>query len=201
MRYQISQINMEKQMDKAMPKGNIITVNFKETKEVIDFTIAFGRGVVASMEDGKFTVEDIINFLPAAMRIGSALQGINGVVVEFKIGTDEEYKSLVEYVAMEVELENKAAEKFIEDSFAMAISIWNYVRTHFYKTVKIEEVELPKPNLTDVAQDIVDKKVANEVVESAKADVIAPGQPESNENVKVETSNENNADINAGVEG
>ena len=110
-----------------------VTVGFKETKEVVDFVIDLSDGIVSTMQDDEVTLSDIPNFFPAVFSLLPAIQGVDQVVLEFKLATPEEAEELKAHLRERVDLEDDDMEKFIEDAFAVVLDIWNVVKTYFLK--------------------------------------------------------------------
>jgi hypothetical protein len=123
-----------------------LTATFKETKDVIDFAIAVGKGYEISMDDGKLTWTDLPNLMEAVMKIGPALTGFGDIKLEFKMATKEEALELIEYVKENVELKNKTAEAFIEDAFALVVDLWHLINTYFLKANDVESGDSERVN-------------------------------------------------------
>jgi len=128
-----------------------VTVGFKETKEVVDLVISLGKGIESSMEDDKITLSDLPNFFPVFINLIPAIEGIDQVVLEFKLASPEEADELKAHLRAELNLEDEEMEKFIEDAFAVVLDIWNVVKTYFLKDGEPASNGATSPDV-DVAQ-------------------------------------------------
>lgn len=122
-----------------------VTVGLKETKEVIDFAIALGTGVEASLEDKKITFTDLPNFFPALFKIKDAIEDIDQVPLEFKLATTEELEELKQYLRDTLDLKDDQMEEFIEDAFGVILDIWHLSKKYF--------IESETPSTGDISED------------------------------------------------
>lgn len=123
-----------------MGEGEKLTLGMIETKQVIDFTIALGKAIESSLaNDGKFTISDLPNFMPAFIKLMPAIENIQNVTLELTAATKEEVDELKQYIADSLELENVNVEKYIERSVGIALDIYTLLRDFF----NIEEDDKP----------------------------------------------------------
>ena len=74
-------------------------VGIKETLEVLDFILDLTGGFYKSIKnDGKFTAEDIANFLPALVSLPAAIEGFSLVLPELKDLNDAEMEQIKDKV-------------------------------------------------------------------------------------------------------
>lgn len=119
-----------------------IQYGIKESKEVIDFAIGMGVGVSASLQDGKINFLDLPNFMPALLKAIPALEGIDLVSLEFMDLKPEEAEELKIYVKEQLKLEDDKLEEFIEDAFAVVLSIFMLAKTYFIKQAPKDAVDV-----------------------------------------------------------
>lgn len=123
-----------------------VSLGLKETKEAVDFAISLGMAIDGALEDGKVSFTDIPLFLPTFIKLVPAIEGADQIPLEFKLATQEEIDELKEFIRTKLELRDEDLEKFIEDSFAVILTIWTLVKTYF---------NVQKPG-SDEAQEIAD---------------------------------------------
>jgi len=112
---------------------NPIKIGIEETKQVVDFAISLGHAWDASMEDDKITLSDIVNFMPALLKLFPALEGIDQVPMEFDAIDPEQIAELKEYVTGQLDLQDDEVELFIEDAFKIALDIFILLKVYFGK--------------------------------------------------------------------
>lgn len=106
-------------------------IGFKETKEVLSAMIALGKGIEASMEDGKLTLTDLPNFVVFLFKLIPAIEGADEIPFEFAVTDPEEIAALKQYLVDELDLEDDELEGFIEDAFKVALDIFMLVKLYF----------------------------------------------------------------------
>lgn len=122
---------------------NKVSMGFKETKEVLAFAMALGKAIELAKEDGKITLSDAPNFLPALLALFPAIDEAEAIPMEFKVSTPEEIAELKQYVKDNLDLKDDELELFIEDAFKVALDILLLVKVYFMKP------ELGKANDAD----------------------------------------------------
>ena len=81
-----------------------------------------------SLEDGKFSLSDVANFLPAGMKVPAAFGGISLVYAELKDLSDDEMVDLKKFVAENFDISDDKLEEKIEQSIAAALTIWKLIK-------------------------------------------------------------------------
>ena len=99
-------------------------------KALLAFAFAFGRALEKSLEDGKFQLDDIGNFLPAFMAGGEAFKDVKQAIAEIKDLEPGEIQELHSYIVGEFDLANDAIEAFIEDGLGLVINAYNLVKIY-----------------------------------------------------------------------
>ena len=104
-------------------KDKIIAhLELKETKEMLGFVIKFITALEKTLEDGKFSLIDIPNFLPAFIKMGPAIVGATEIPLELRAASKEQVDALKAEIKEELDLQDNQLEEFIEDSFAFVIA-------------------------------------------------------------------------------
>ncbi len=126
---------VEKKTQETIIKKDVPTVKLelKEVKEILLFSIAFGKGVEQSLKDDKFTWDDVPNFMPAFMQLIPALTNLEGAKLELLAASKEDIAELQAFVKEELDLENDQLEGLIEASLVVVFDIWHLVNTYFIK--------------------------------------------------------------------
>lgn len=112
---------------------NKITMGLKETKEAVDFAIAVGTGVDKALADGKINFADIPVFLPSFLALVPAVENAEQIPLEFKLANEDEINELKAYIKSQLDLRDDQLEKFIEDAFGLALTVWLLVKIYFVK--------------------------------------------------------------------
>jgi hypothetical protein len=89
------------------------TKEMKETKEIAIFICKLVNGIEKSLKDGKITVLDATNFIAPLMALGEALGGIGSVIPEIDNMTEEQKKELINFVGVELELDEVKTEPLV----------------------------------------------------------------------------------------
>jgi hypothetical protein len=108
-----------------------VKVGLKETKEVLDAMIALGKGIEKSLEDGKFNLMDIPNFIQFLTLILPAIEDADQVPFEFSVADPEDIEELKQYLNENLDLADDKLEAFIEDAFKVALDIFMLVKLYF----------------------------------------------------------------------
>lgn len=108
-------------------------MDIKELKEVVDFAVELGNGIGDALADGKITIGDVGDFLPAARAAMPAFSGISNVDDELMDLTDEEVGELARHVADKFDLPQDKAEKIVEDAVDVGLRIFLFVKNNFMK--------------------------------------------------------------------
>jgi len=108
-------------------------MGIKETKEALKFVIELGNGLGKSIEDGKFSLGDAVNFLPAAKAFPAAFSGIGKVSAEFLDLDEEERLDLVTFVKDELDIEQDKAEEIAEQAFSLMLNLFSFIQLFLSK--------------------------------------------------------------------
>lgn len=126
-----------------------IVYGINESKQVIDFAIALGLGIHKSLDDKQFTLTDLPNFMPALITAIPALDNVDLVSLEFMDLKPEEAEELKAYVRNQLKLEDGKDEEFIEDAFAVVLSIFMLVKSYFKTELPVDEDATKMENPTE----------------------------------------------------
>lgn len=121
-----------------------VLVGLTETKQAVDFAIALGKGIEASAQDGKWSLIDIPNFIPALASLLPAIEGLDQVPLEFAALTPEQIDELKAYVNANLDLNDDEVEAFIEDAFKVMLDIFMLVKLYFMKGTDGEDTQVPE---------------------------------------------------------
>lgn len=100
-------------MEKEKNKLHSIT----QTKELLDFVFALVTGIDKAMSDGKFDYNDIITIIPAFMKAGLAIKGIDQVPKELGDLDKEEIEELKAFIHDKFDIANDKLEFVIKKAF------------------------------------------------------------------------------------
>ncbi len=106
-------------------------IGIQQTKDVLGFGAEFGESMAKSLEDGKISLGEYVNFIPALIKLPVALTGITQVKAELLDLSDEESAELNAFLQSEFDITDDKAEVFIEDTIDMVLSVFQYVQKHF----------------------------------------------------------------------
>lgn len=110
-------------------------LGIQETKDVIIFGASLGNAIGESLEnDGKITLGEYTNFIPALLKVPAALTGITDVKAELLDLDETEKVELIEFVKSEFDIADDAAEEFVESTVTVALEFFNYVNKYFLKS-------------------------------------------------------------------
>jgi len=110
-----------------------MALGIKETKELIKFASDLGEGIGKSLEDNKWTIGDIYNFVPAAQSAFAGIGGVDQVLEELKDLDEAEKEELKDYVVEEFDIPQDEAEEYVEKAISIALDIWFFVKKFFVK--------------------------------------------------------------------
>jgi hypothetical protein len=115
-----------------MANRNVLTVGYKETKDVLMLIIGLGHAYEQMKADGKINLADLVHLLPIMFLVGPAIEGFDNVQLELKMANKEEGEELKAWVNDQLDLQDKTVEEFVEASFAVILDIWMVFRTFFF---------------------------------------------------------------------
>lgn len=108
-------------------------MDIKNTLDVIDFGMAIGNGVAKSLkDDGKVTVGDLPNFMPAVMLLPATIEGISDIPAELKELNESELGQIRDHIVTQLP---EVGEKWLvvaTESFSIAVSVYK-----IYNAVKV----------------------------------------------------------------
>lgn len=108
-------------------------MGIQDLKDVVAFGAKFGNGIGESLsDDGKITLGDMANFMPAVLSVPAALEGIENIPAEIKDLDEAELVELVAFVDEEFDIPQDDAEEFIEESLHVASVVLAYVKKYFW---------------------------------------------------------------------
>jgi len=105
----------------------------KETEELIVFIAELGNGIGNAVVDKKWSIGDLIHFVPALKAAIPAFSGIDQVPLEFWDLSEEEQGKIKQRLAEEFDIPEDEAEEFVERAFNIAMDIMDFVKDFFFK--------------------------------------------------------------------
>jgi len=108
-------------------------VGIGELKDVIAFGAGIGNALGKSLEDGKISLGEYVNFIPALLDFPAAVQGFDKVKAEILDIDPEEKIELEQFVKDRFDIAQDDAEEFIEDAIGVALDVFEFVNKHFIK--------------------------------------------------------------------
>lgn len=106
----------------SIPDKPGISIGIDETKDVVEFGIAFANGVIETLGDGKVTVADIPNFLSSMIKLPAAISGIDKVPAELGDLDKAELAELTAIVKDNLKVDDKKAAEVVEASINFVYS-------------------------------------------------------------------------------
>ena len=104
-------------------------IDVKDTKEMVTFVAKFGMGIEASLDDdGKLTLGDAGNLMPALMSSGAAFEGAGNIGAEFKDLDKDEAKELCDHLAAELDLKDDKVEAIVERAMVLGKEIYMLIK-------------------------------------------------------------------------
>jgi hypothetical protein len=94
--------------------------NVKELKELLDFGFAVQDALVKSLEDGKVTTTDAINFFPVISSAGAAFNNLGNPLIRFKQLDQNQRRELGLYAAKRFDIPHEVLENLIERTLVWA---------------------------------------------------------------------------------
>ena len=95
----------------------------KDLKELVLFVCKLANGFVKSMQDGKFNLLELVNFVPAVTALPAAIDNIDEVPAQLKDMDDAEREEIIQAVKDELDFEDEDIEEFVEDAFAVVLPL------------------------------------------------------------------------------
>ena len=89
----------------------------EDLKQLVIFVCKLAMAFVKTLEDKKFNLLELVNFVPAVAALPGAVEGIENVPLELKDLDDAEKDELVDAVIEAFDIPNDEVEAFIEDAF------------------------------------------------------------------------------------
>ena len=105
----------------------------KETKEVLDFTAAIGNATGVSLQDGKFDLMEITNYITALTKLPSAVDGIDQVPEELKDLYGAEAQEILAFFSEKLDLPQEEIETAVEDHLAVGLAFYRLVQKYYWK--------------------------------------------------------------------
>ena len=102
-----------------------------ELKDVVAFGAELGNAIGKSLEDGKITLTDAVNFVPALTSMPAALSGFGDVKKELDDLDAQEKEQLISYFQSKFDIPQEKTEAFIEDALKIAITVYGFAKTWF----------------------------------------------------------------------
>lgn len=95
----------------------------KESKEALEFVAELINSFDKAIADGKFSVMDALNFLPALVSAPNALGNLSALQAEIKDYSTEEIKELSNAFKAKLKISNVKLEEGIEGGLEIALNV------------------------------------------------------------------------------
>jgi len=86
----------------------------KETKQLLGFILSLSNAIGSSLEDGKFSAKDLLNFFDSMRMAADALEGIGDVGGELSDLDEKEQQELLNYAVNKFDIPQKTVERYVE---------------------------------------------------------------------------------------
>lgn len=96
----------------------------QEIKEVLLAAASLANAVGLAVEDKKFSFADLTHFIPALLTLPPAFENVSEVGKQFAALDQAGLLEIQGYVANELNIPQERAEKFAEESFKFASSLF-----------------------------------------------------------------------------
>lgn len=112
----------------------------KNVKElVVDFGAELGNALAKTLDDGKFTLAESLNFVPALMKAPAAIEGIEDIDDELADMDDDEYDSLIRDFKERLQL---PADYPVDEDEVVAVMEWSMQTVRLVQTIR--NMKLPR---------------------------------------------------------
>jgi hypothetical protein len=101
----------------------------KETTDLVILVARLANGVSKSLEDGKISMGDALNFVPALVAIPSAIANCSEIPTELMNATPEDKDELLDSFKREFSIDNASAEAMIEKVIEFIVAFWKLLKT------------------------------------------------------------------------
>lgn len=95
----------------------------EKLKKALGAVIGLGMTTVESLEDDKITTGEWVKISFSALKLAAALRDIKGLKLEWNDLSESEKEELKSYANTEFDIPNDETEAFIEEAFAVLLSI------------------------------------------------------------------------------
>jgi hypothetical protein len=99
----------------------------KETKELAKFGAGIGEGIVKSLEDGRLSIGDFMNFIGAMRDAPAAIGGITLVAAELEDLDVAEIEELVQFIKAELDLLDEDARRLTGKAIRLGLGVTDFV--------------------------------------------------------------------------
>ena len=102
-----------------------------ETKQLLNFVFSLTEGIFKSLEDGKFGLTDMMNFVEAFKGLPGAIDDAHLIVSEIKNMTDEQKAELKQWVKDDFDIPLEGVEAAVESGLSIIIdlfSLWGKIK-------------------------------------------------------------------------
>jgi hypothetical protein len=99
----------------------------KDLKDIIAFILSMANAIGRSLEDGRISVVDAVNFVDPAFKLGEAFAGIGNAVKQFDDLTDEDKAEIYDYIDYNFDIDTDSVEPAVESCLKAAICLCDLV--------------------------------------------------------------------------
>lgn len=103
----------------------------QETKDVIKTAAQIGNGIGIALQDGKFELTELVEFVPALLSLPTALSGITDVPLELSDLDEAERRELLDYMRQEFDIPQEQTEEAVEDHAEFLLALWKLVDKYY----------------------------------------------------------------------
>lgn len=98
-------------------------MGIKEVQDLLIFVCKLAEGFVKTLDDKKFNVLELVNFVPAVTALPAAISGIEDIPAELVDMDDAEREELLAAIADEFDIDADEVEEFVEDALGVVLSL------------------------------------------------------------------------------
>ena len=104
-----------------------------ETQEVLDGVVALANAGGRIFEDGKFDYAELVELVPALIKLPAAIQGMGQVRGELADLDAQESEALIEFVRANLDLPKEKSEQATVDALKIGSALYQFVKNYVLK--------------------------------------------------------------------
>jgi len=103
--------------------------NYKDVEELVSFVADLANGIGKALEDKKFTIGDLPDFIPALKSAYAAIENVQDVWNQFKNMTRDEQSALAEVFAQRFDIPQDKAEEVVEKAVRIGLQLYELIKS------------------------------------------------------------------------